>query len=239
MKHSRWTIGGMELRCRDLLILLTLTALLSSAVAFSGCSSQAPKSVSANPAEAVTDAKKDGGILSRILPGPVTVPSGTTLSVRLLHSISSRSAKPGDEFDAELTAPVTINGKTLFPKGARVRGRVVSAKESGRLKDPGFLKLTLDAIQSEDGKWVNLETSNISAKGAAHTKRNATLIGGGTGVGALIGGIAGGGKGAAIGAGVGAGAGTAGAYATGKKDVSFPAESKLIFKTEREVSVSS
>jgi len=183
--------------------------------------------------------KKDGGILSRILPGPVTVPSGTTLSVRLLHSISSRSAKPGDEFDAELTAPVTIHGKTLFPKGARVRGRVVSAKESGRLKDPGFLKLTLDAIQTEDGKWVNLETSNISAKGAAHTKRNATLIGGGTGVGALIGGIAGGGKGAAIGAGAGAGAGTAGAYATGKKDVSFPAESKLIFKTEREVSVSS
>jgi len=239
MKHSRWTIGNLELRFRDLLVLLTLAALLSSAVAFTGCSSQAPKSVSANPAESVADAKKDGGILSRILPGPVTISSGTTLSVRLLHSVSSRSSKPGDEFDAELTAPVTINGKTVFPKAARVRGRVVSAKESGRLKDPGYLKLTLDAIQTSDGKWVNLETSNISAKGEAHTKRNATMIGGGTGVGALIGGIAGGGKGAAIGAGVGAGAGTAGAYATGKKDVSFPAESKLIFKIEREVSVSS
>ncbi len=143
MKHSRWTIGNLELRFRDLLVLLTLAALLSSAVAFTGCSSQAPKSVSANPAESVADAKKDGGILSRILPGPVTISSGTTLSVRLLHSVSSRSSKPGDEFDAELTAPVTINGKTVFPKAARVRGRVVSAKESGRLKDPGYLKLTL------------------------------------------------------------------------------------------------
>jgi hypothetical protein len=239
MRHGRWIIGDMKLRCRDSLVLLALAALLSSAVAFSGCSSQAPKSVSANPAEAPTDAKKDGGILSRILPGPITVPSSTTIQVRLLHSVSSRSAKPGDEFDAELAAPVTIGGKAVFPKGARVRGRVVSARESGRLKEPGFLKLTLDAIQTSDGKWVNLETSSISAKGAAHTKRNATLIGGGTGVGALIGGIAGGGKGAAIGAGIGAGAGTAGAYATGKKDVSFPAESKLTFSTEREVSVSS
>jgi len=239
MKHGRWAIGNTELWGRHSLVLLALAVLLSSAVALSGCSSQPPKSVSANPAEAVTDAKKDGGILSRILPGPVTIPSGMALSVRLLHSVSSRSAKPGDEFDAELAAPVTINGKVVFPKGARVRGRVVSARESGKLKDPGYLKLTLDAIQSSDGKWVNLETSTIAAKGAAHTKRNLTLIGGGAGAGALIGGIAGGGKGAAIGAGIGAGAGTAGAYATGTKDVSFPAESKLVFRTEREVSVSS
>ena len=66
-----------------------------------------------------------------------------------------------------------------------------------------------------------------------------TLIGGGTGLGALIGGLAGGGKGAAIGAGVGAGAGTAGAYATGKKDVVFGAERRLTFKTTEDVVVNS
>jgi len=56
------------------------------------------------------------------------------------------------------------------------------------------------------------------AKGANHNKRNAALIGGGTGAGALIGGL------------VGAGAGTGGAYATGKKEVAFGAERRLSFR---------
>ena len=218
------------------LVLIALLALLGFTV---GCSTQPSNTVSADPGGGTAPAKKDAGLLSRILPGPVTIPSGTTLSVRLLQTISSRSAKPGEEFDAELAAPIIVEGKTLFPKSARVRGRVVSAQESGRLQDPGYLRLTLAAIQMESGKWVNVETSSISAKGQGHTKRNLTLIGGGAGTGALIGALAGGGKGAAIGAGVGAGAGTAGAYATGKKEVSFPAESKLAFRTAREVSVSS
>jgi hypothetical protein len=227
------TPGKMQFWKSRMLVPIALLALFGFTA---GCSTQPSNTVSADPG---APAKKDSGLLSRILPSPVTMPGGTTVSVRLLQSISSRSAKAGDEFDAELAAPVIADGKTLFPKSTRVRGRVVSAKESGRLQDPGYLRLTLDAIQTESGKWVNVETSSISAKGQGHTKRNLTLIGGGAGTGALIGAIAGGGKGAAIGAGVGAGAGTAGAYATGKKDVSFPAESKLSFRTARDVSVSS
>jgi hypothetical protein len=93
--------------------------------------------------------------------------------------------------------------------------------------------MVLDSFQTADGNWVNVDTSAISRSGGSHKKRNLTMIGGGAGVGAIIGGIAGGGKGAAIGAAAGAGAGTAGAYATGEKDVSFPAESKLTFRLER------
>jgi hypothetical protein len=219
--------------------LIALTALLAfTALVTPGCNTQPANTVSADPG-ATAPAKKDSGLLSRILPGPVTMPSGTTVPVRLLQTISSRAAKSGDEFDAELAAPIIVDGKTIFPKSARVRGRVVTATDSGRLQDPGYLRLGLEAIQTESGKWVDIETSSISAKGQSHKKRNLTLIGGGAGTGALIGAIAGGGKGAAIGAGVGAGAGTAGAYATGKKDVSFPAESKLTFRTAKAVSVPS
>ncbi len=67
--------------------------------------------------------------------------------------------------------------------------------------------------------------------------RDTVAIGGGAGAGALIGGLAGGGKGAAIGAGVGAGAGTAGAAATGKKDVNFPAETRLSFTTRTDTKI--
>lgn len=57
----------------------------------------------------------------------------------------------------------------------------------------------------------------------------AEIPGGTATAGAVIGAIAGGGKGVAIGAGAGAAAGTAGAAATGKQDVSLPAETVLTF----------
>jgi len=80
------------------------------------------------------------------------------------------------------------------------------------------------------GKNYKIETSSIERQGTSHENRNAELIGGGAGLGALIGGLAGHGKGAVIGAAAGAGAGTAGAAATGKKDASVPAETALSFR---------
>jgi len=179
----------------------------------------------------------DSQVLNRIEPQPMVISGGTRLTVRLLETLSSKTASPGQSFAAELAAPVVVNGQTVLPSRTPLRGRVVSARSSGRLKNPGYLSLTLDSIRTPDGRWVGIDTSRVSAKGKSHKKRNIALIGGGSGVGAVIGAIAGGGKGAAIGAAAGAGAGTAGAYATGKKDVTFPAERKLSFSTVREISI--
>ena len=130
---------------------------------------------------------------------------------------------------AVLDEPLVVKGQTVAPRGAAVTGRVVEAKSSGRLHDSGYLKLTLASVNIK-GKAVPIETSSLFAKGTNHNKRNAALIGGGAGGGALIGALAGGGKGALIGGLVGAGAGTGGAYATGKKDVAFGAERRLSFR---------
>ncbi len=165
---------------------------------------------------------------------PVRVPEGRMLSVRLLQTISSRTASPGQHFDAELASPVVVNGRTVLPRSTPLRGRVVAARRSGRLHKPGYLRLTLDSVRTPDGRWVSIRTTSVWAQGRSHKKRNLAFIGGGSGLGAVIGAVAGGGKGAAIGAAAGAGAGTAGAYATGKKDVVFPAERKLSFSTTRE-----
>lgn len=164
-----------------------------------------------------------------LLPTSVTIPAGTVVAVRLQNTVSSASSNPGDTFEATLDEPLVVKGETVAPRGTAVTGRVVEAKSSGHLHDSGYIRLTLTSIHI-DGKSVPVQTSSIFAKGANHNKRNAALIGGGAGAGALIGGLAGGGKGALIGGLVGAGAGTGGAYATGKKDVAFAAERKLSFR---------
>ena len=137
--------------------------------------------------------------LLALVAGAQTIPAGTRLTVRVGSEISSGTAKAGDRFDATLARPLVVNGKTLARTGAPVRGKVTSAKSSGRLHAPGELTLRLSSVQV-NGRMVPVSTSSYAAKGKSHTKSNATKIGGGAAAGALIGGLVGGGKGAGIGA---------------------------------------
>jgi len=157
-----------------------------------------------------------------------TIPAGIRLTVRVGSEISSGTAKAGDRFDATLARPLVVHGKTLARTGAPARGKVTSAKSSGRLHAPGELTLRLTSVQV-NGRMVPVATSSYSAKGKGHTKSNATKIGGGAAAGALIGGLVGGGKGAGIGALAGGGAGTGLAVATGKEEAVVPAEAALTF----------
>ena len=156
------------------------------------------------------------------------IPSGTEVIVRLGQTIRSDKVKPGENWVGTLAADLVVNGRIVAKKNADVRGRIVDAKASGRLSGVAEIALQLSSI-TIDGTPTPVLTQSVSEVGGNHNKRNAGLIGGGAAVGAIIGGIAGGGQGAAIGAGAGAAAGTGGAAATGKKNVTFPAESILTF----------
>ena len=167
----------------------------------------------------------------------ITIPEGTQLEVTVDETLASNRNNPGDSFAASLARPVVKDGKTIIPAGAHVTGRVVDAKDSGRLHVPARLSVALSSVEV-DGKSYDIDTDTIGETGKNHNKRNIGFIGGGAAGGALIGGLAGGGKGALIGSLIGAGAGTAGAAATGKKDISLPAETRLTFRLMRSVTVS-
>ena len=165
-----------------------------------------------------------------------TVPAGTAIVVTLDQSVSSKDATVGQKLDGSVAENIVVSGKTVIPKGAKAVLSVTSVQASGRLSTPAKLWLKIDSIEVR-GKTCTVASRWSGQTGPSHDKRNVVAIGGGTAAGALIGAIAGGGKGAAIGAVVGAGAGTAGAAATGKKDITYPPETKLRFVTKADLVV--
>src|SRR5262245_55331172 len=167
----------------------------------------------------------------------ITVPAGTKLRVALLDSVSSDKSEAGDQFMASLTEPVVVDGKTVFAKGTKVRGRVVEATESGRVKGRAMLELTLTQVVRNEGKSLSIYTKPYTVVAESTRKRDAAIIGGGAGLGAAIGAITGGGKGAAIGAAVGGGAGTGGVLATKGKEVRFGPEHPLSFTLSASIQI--
>jgi len=171
-----------------------------------------------------------------LIPSVSRMPSGTPITIRLGSAVSSGSSHAGDTFEGALEEPIVIEGQTIAARGAAVTGRVLAAKPSGRLQDPGYIRIALVSLQV-DGSPVAIETSSIFAKAGSHENRNLAMIGGGTGAGALIGGLAAGGKGALVGSMAGAGGGTATAAATGKKEIEFGTERRLTFRLAQAVEI--
>ena len=120
-------------------VLIATLALLLSA----GCS-KSPSSVEAadgTSQQLPFDQDKGHGWFGGRSPVQLTVPAGTPLEVRMQSSLSSSTASAGQEFEAVLDEPLIVNGQTVAARGADITGRVIAARHSGRLHDPGYLRL--------------------------------------------------------------------------------------------------
>ena len=159
----------------------------------------------------------------------VTLPAGTTVTVRLGSAVGSKLSTNGDHFTASVAKPVEVEGKVVVPAGAEVLGKVVEAVPQGRFKGAAILRLVLETITVNDDSY-DVKTSSVNQYLKGKGKRTAVMTGGGAALGGIIGGLAGGGKGAAIGALAGGGAGAGGAAFTGNKDIVLPTETVVSFE---------
>lgn len=153
------------------------------------------------------------------------VNSGAALHLVLETTAASDKSRPGDAILAKLASDLKDGDRVLLPAGTELRGEVLAAEGSGRVKGRarlavGFMKLVIG------GKTYDIQTSSIDVTAASDKGRNAKIVGGAVGAGAIIGAIAGGGSGAAKGAAIGGAAGGGTVLATKGKEVVFAAGSK-------------
>jgi hypothetical protein len=165
-----------------------------------------------------------------------TIPSGTVLRISLQDSLDTNQSSANDRFMASLSEPVLLNGTTVLPKGTLVYGRVIDVQGAGKVKGRASIRLELTQLV-HGNKTFTIATNPFSAEAASTQGRDAGVIAGGAGLGAVIGAIAGGKKGAGIGAIGGGGAGTGVVLATKGKEIHYGPETGLNFTLAHSVTL--
>ena len=161
------------------------------------------------------------------LAGPAAA-QNSTVSVRLVDTLSTGSTQRGDTFNATLASPLVWHNRVVADQGAHVTGRVTQVVSAGWFNRPAVITLSLGTAQAHSASFP-VQTGDLTIKADSSAKRNLLIIGGTAALGAAIGGASAGGKGAAIGAAAGGGAGTLGAYVAGNHEIVLPSETLLTF----------
>lgn len=93
--------------------------------------------------------------------GPVTIPEGTEVRLRLLDKLVSGTATEGQRFNLELDEPLQIDGQVVVPAGAKAVGTVVSSKKKGFMGKGGELNVLIDYLLVNDQR-VRLRAAKSS-----------------------------------------------------------------------------
>lgn len=83
----------------------------------------------------------------------MTVPKGTAISATVEQTLTSDKSHTGDAFAGILYEPIKVDGKTVLPKGAHIKGRVVEVRKHE-------LKVTLASVVVH-GKSYDLATNSV------------------------------------------------------------------------------
>jgi hypothetical protein len=206
---------------------------LFSAVLLAGCQASGDSSVAKEKTASKGGPAGGGGILRALRPEPVTIAEGTTLPLILDTALSSATNKTGDLVMARLAEDVRVGEKVIVPAGTEVRGQVTAAVPSGRVKGLARLAFDFDTLILK-GKEHSIGTRPVDITTDNSHKRDAEIIGGGAGAGAIIGAIANGKKGAAIGAIIGGATGTGVVLTNKGKEVELGTGTRYTVKLTQE-----
>ena len=149
----------------------------------------------------------------------LVVSANTVIYVRLHQTISSGTARAGQDFAAVLDEPLLADGQLVAPQGTPVMGKIVAASGSEHKHGASYLRITLSLL-TVNGKTMPLQTNSVLVGGGNYKNHNVAFSGGG-----------------ASGAFLDAAGGSTAAYVTEKKEVGFVADRRLGFRLTQPINV--
>jgi hypothetical protein len=182
------------------------------------------------------------------------IPSGTHVLLRMMNSVSTRTATEGAQVYLQTANPIAVDGRILIPVGSYVQGVVSHAKRSGRVAGRAEIAIRLETLTLPSGKALKfsprlgsvdsnesdqkVETEENIVKQGSDYGRDAARIAILAGSGAGLGGLADRSwQGAGIGAGAGGVVGVAATLLTRGREVELKQGSTLDVVFDRPVTV--
>jgi hypothetical protein len=110
----------------------------------------------------------------------VEIPAGASLSIRLESKLSSKHSPAGEPVSATLIAPVSVQGKQLFPAGYAVQGTVTNPTPAHRRLDHSVLWLSFGELTGAGDRSVLFQAKvqsvdngreTVDAEGVIHGLR--------------------------------------------------------------------
>src|SRR5580698_2862261 len=80
------------------------------------------------------------------------IPQGTHVLLRMTNSLSTRTAREGDQVYFQTASPIAADGRILVPVGSYVQGTVSQSKRSGKVVGRAELAIHLDTLLLASGK---------------------------------------------------------------------------------------
>lgn len=181
------------------------------------------------------------------------IPQGSHALLRMVNSVSTRTAREGDYVYMRTATPIVSNGQIVVPVNSYVQGVVTASRRSGRVKGRAELAIRIENLTLPGGRVIRVapHLSSVDSEGTAQqVDREGTVQQGGSkatdaarvatigGAGAAIGGMTDRSwKGAGIGAGAGGAVGLATVLLTRGREVDLRQGSTVDVVFERAVPV--
>src|SRR3979409_987049 len=91
----------------------------------------------------------------------ISLPTGTTLKVKLENALTTFSSKAGDPFSGRVTEAGMLDRKAVIPVGATVQGRVTKVSEPRRIAGKPTIAIFPETIVLPNGERFMLNATLV------------------------------------------------------------------------------
>jgi type IV secretion system protein VirB10 len=89
----------------------------------------------------------------------LVVPVDTTIPLRLMNTINSRTSQPGQGIYCETIYPIAVGNRIVIPRGSSVKGSVTKVVRPGHLKGKAQIGLRFETLVLPNGTTVPLRAT--------------------------------------------------------------------------------